>query len=349
MISLIANLINYLPFFGFSWSIPFDLFFFRLINTHDYIMCYLIFVLTLVSWLLYVIIKNFFWGVSSISVTSLNSIFYYICGVFNEELFFWGLKYWAIVPFFFFADFFVYWLNFLFFLFFMRRSNKILNDTKILAHFIIKRKFRKLRSRIVFFFTGPRCFIRGYFYDPMDIFLRYEFLSLRDFGRVEYVSICEAQEDFINSRIVAPAFFNTDGIERFYSLQKWRHSFFLELFWAIAPSVIIMLILGPSLVLLYSSGSLKHSDFNVAVNASQWYWNYSSSAFGVSNFHNSYLVIHTKCSLLLPLYIGNFYMDYFYKVINFKHAYIFFDTYNEFDSYMLELDDILKKVFLKDY
>lgn len=112
----------------------------------------------------------------------------------------------------------------------MRRSNKILNDTKILVHFIIKRKFKKLRSRIVFFFAGPRCFIRGYFFDPMDIFLRYEFLSLRDFGRVEYVSICEAQEDFINSRIVAPAFFNTDGIERFYSLQKWRHSFFLELF-----------------------------------------------------------------------------------------------------------------------
>lgn len=49
----------------------------------------------------------------------------------------------------------------------------------------------------------------------------------------------------------------------------------------------------------------------------------------------------------MPLYIGNFYMDYFYKVINFKHAYIFFDTYNEFDSYMLELDDNSKKGIFK--
>lgn len=102
-----------------------------------------------------------------------------------------------------------------------------------MSHFIVRKKFKKLQVRFIFFFAGPRCFIRGYFLDSKDIFFKYftyRFLDIMRFGFVEYKLVFDMQESFIQSRINGLAFFTTDGCEKFYSLQKWRHSFYLELF-----------------------------------------------------------------------------------------------------------------------
>lgn len=73
--------------FGFGWAHPLDFFSFRLISTHDYIMCYLILVVTLVSWLLFIIIKYFFWGSFNISTTYVGKFRYYLMGGFNNDLY----------------------------------------------------------------------------------------------------------------------------------------------------------------------------------------------------------------------------------------------------------------------
>ena len=49
-------------FFEEKWAFPVDAFFFNLIMTHDYIMCYLVFVMCIVTWTLLIILINFHWN-----------------------------------------------------------------------------------------------------------------------------------------------------------------------------------------------------------------------------------------------------------------------------------------------
>lgn len=60
-------------------------------------------------------------------------------------------------------------------------------------------------------------------------------------------------------------------------VRSFRHSFLLELLWASFPTVIILLILVPSLFLLYSSEEDLIPEFCLKVIGHQWFWSYEYS------------------------------------------------------------------------
>jgi cytochrome c oxidase subunit 2 len=58
---------------------------------------------------------------------------------------------------------------------------------------------------------------------------------------------------------------------KFIVVQKFKHSFFLELIWAGFPTIIVLLILAPSLYLLYSIDEELDPSVTVKVVGHQWF------------------------------------------------------------------------------
>ena len=60
----------------------------------------------------------------------------------------------------------------------------------------------------------------------------------------------------------------------FLMVQSYRDNLYLELIWAFFPSLVIFLILIPSLYLLYSLEENIQPKFNIKVIGHQWFWSY---------------------------------------------------------------------------
>ncbi len=78
---------------------------------------------------------------------------------------------------------------------------------------------------------------------------------------------------------------------KFLSIHKFKHSFFSELIWAILPTIIVVLILAPSLYLLYSIDEELDPMLTIKVIGHQWYWTYELSdwIFKSDNLDNNIL------------------------------------------------------------
>ena len=59
--------------------------------------------------------------------------------------------------------------------------------------------------------------------------------------------------------------------------QKIVHGTFLEIFWTVSPSIILMAIAIPSFTLLYSLEEVYHTDLTWIAIGSQWYWSYETA------------------------------------------------------------------------
>lgn len=68
----------------------------------------------------------------------------------------------------------------------------------------------------------------------------------------------------------------TYSINRDIVIHSWEyhHSMSFEYIWALFPTIVILSIVGPSFILLYSSVSYNDSFFTVKVIGHQWYWSY---------------------------------------------------------------------------
>jgi len=161
-----------------------------------------------------------------------------------------------------------------------------------------------------FFLSGHFCIVRGYYclreYLPEEL-IQFPFFEIIDspyvFLEIEKnkevlffdyegfieVRALQAMERFIFGRVLTYAFAVADGQERPFACQKWVHHFWLEIFWATAPAVIIILIVIPSLALLYSTDAIRHCDHSVRITANQWFWNYAASNINNSKYYNSYI------------------------------------------------------------
>lgn len=60
----------------------------------------------------------------------------------------------------------------------------------------------------------------------------------------------------------------------FLTVQQFKHSTLLEVIWATFPSVIILLILVPSILLIYSIDEDLDPEFTIKVVGHQWFWSY---------------------------------------------------------------------------
>lgn len=74
----------------------------------------------------------------------------------------------------------------------------------------------------------------------------------------------------------------------FFENLTFRHSLFFEFIWAVGPTIIITYILIPSLILLYSSDGNLDPKYTFHVIGNQWYWSYEFHGFipvnGEDNF-----------------------------------------------------------------
>lgn len=68
----------------------------------------------------------------------------------------------------------------------------------------------------------------------------------------------------------------------FLLAQSFRDNILLEYIWAIFPSIIIFLILIPSLYLLYSLEENLEPKFNVKVIGHQWFWSYEFDVYDLN-------------------------------------------------------------------
>jgi len=66
----------------------------------------------------------------------------------------------------------------------------------------------------------------------------------------------------------------TSKYSPFLTVQQFKHSTLLEVIWATFPSVIILLILVPSILLIYSIDEDLDPEFTIKVVGHQWFWSY---------------------------------------------------------------------------
>ena len=101
-------------------------------------------------------------------------------------------------------------------------------------------------------------------------------------------------EDYLIEKYIEP---NTTkayrNVEDILEIEKFRENLLLEYIWAIFPSLVIILILIPSLYLLYSLEENMDPKFTMKVIGHQWFWSYE--------FHNEGLGINYQYeSNLIP-------------------------------------------------
>lgn len=140
---------------------------------------------------------------------------------------------------------------------------------ELLIHYSLKIN-NSFFCEIVYFFSGIKHFIRGVFFPKLYKF--FYFPHVYFLAREKYL-------DFYLFSIRTYGEFFYDDFSPLLSIRRFRHSFFLEVVWATFPTLIIAIILVPSLFLLYSSEEELNPEFTLKVIGHQWFWSYEYSDF----------------------------------------------------------------------
>lgn len=260
-------------------------------------MSLLFFVVIIVSWILFFVLKNYFWG---------NFIFFrgfFFRGFFQIDFFF--KNQFSAFQLFFFRFFLCFFYIFIyniiyFFNIFLNNSlkSKDFFSNSNIVNFFINKSSQKNLWKVWFLFVGNFCFHRG-FYLCSNFFTKKNLFNNSD--NVTFFKNLKAKqelESFVFGHSISRSEVIKDTKEKPFQVQKFVHSFKLELFWAIFPTLKCLTILVPSLILLYSSAALKFYDHIQHVTANQWYWNYSSTNVVSTNFtSNTFLAFPRKSFL----------------------------------------------------
>jgi cytochrome c oxidase subunit 2 len=91
-------------------------------------------------------------------------------------------------------------------------------------------------------------------------------------------TIIKGRNDYLNLSNLS------SGINRDIVIHSWEyhHSMSFEYIWALFPTIVILSIVGPSFILLYSSVSCNDAFFTVKVIGHQWYWSYEICSDNIS-------------------------------------------------------------------
>lgn len=142
--------VKFYYFFDVFFYDPATVFFFFLVTTHNQIMAILIFIFILVSWLLFIVLKNYGWFKSIYSKS-------FLIGIFNGVISDLFLEIRSRFIFFFFSyffSFFIFFFNYIFFVYFSF-FNFFNNDN--LLNYFLKVKNNTLFWRFYFFIVGDFC------------------------------------------------------------------------------------------------------------------------------------------------------------------------------------------------
>lgn len=120
-----------------------------------------------------------------------------------------------------------------------------------------------------------------------------------------------------------------------FNLNQFRHSGLFEAVWAAFPSFIIISILIPSLVLLYSFEDILNPKLSIKVIANQWYWTYEFNNYVKMNS------IDTNSSTLADLQENNIIEDRVNIVYAFNSNILGLDSLESGEKRLLEVDNRL--------
>lgn len=237
-----------------------------LISVHHDVMWYIIIILSLVYWSLYKIVKDSNWS------------------VFNKQngffLFFYGRIFFTIELYY----FYIYtWL----FYFYSIYSNFLTKYYYLSLDAILESNLSKTASTSDFFLSFYN------FQKGLEHFIGYNFsnnpfLSVdpKIFGFSAFSSLFtdilydKYIDSFLFNRMNIGYYYNNEDTSKanfFLDVQKFHHSTYFEFVCASFPSLIILLILIPSTLLLYSLDEELEPLITYKVIGHQWYWSYEFS------------------------------------------------------------------------
>jgi len=70
---------------------------------------------------------------------------------------------------------------------------------------------------------------------------------------------------------------------------KFTHNTMVEIVWTVIPIIIVIMIIVPSMRVLYTIDHLEESDLTLKVTGYQWYWGYEFPDYGVEEFESRLL------------------------------------------------------------
>lgn len=158
----------------------------------------------------------------------------------------------------------------------------------------------EFETEVLAFVCGPKGFIKGLYFPKVYFMSRDQYISylesrrrpgLFGFGGVTKppkrfrkvrVKTMKLLYFYVKEKYLDHAFFNISTYGEFFydsysellAVRRFRHSTLLEIIWASIPTAIIVLILIPSLYLLYSAEEDLDPEFTLKVMGHQWYWSY---------------------------------------------------------------------------
>lgn len=150
---------------------------------------------------------------------------------------------------------------------------------------------KSFEIELLAFVCGPKGFIEGIFFPKFFLSDRSDYVAYveqeRELGRDDkpirrfrignlnfrriYFYVKERYLDFRLFNISTYGEFYYDSFSELLAVRRFRHSTLLEIIWASIPTVIIVLILIPSLYLLYSAEEDLDPEFTLKVIGHQWY------------------------------------------------------------------------------
>jgi len=206
--------------------------------------------MTLVYWCMYKILKEFSWN----SFNKLEGflLFSYFKIFINIQI---RLIYISFHLFYFFLKLFSY-----FYIALAKRLNYHLIKNNIFL------------SKLYIFFLGKnyyKGFVKNQFYKKEQIFLNFKIFK--------NLLIEKNLNTYLFSKSTN-ALYYYEGFDTILNTLKFRHSINLEYVFGFFPTLIIGIIIVPSMYLLYSNESDVDPGLTVKIIGNQWYWNYESSS-----------------------------------------------------------------------
>ena len=245
---------------------PISTFAYNLVSLHHDVMWYVILIMTLVYWSLYKIFKEFSWN--SYSKLEGFLLFSYLKIFINIQI--------RLI-----------FLSFYLFIFFLKIVNYFyLELAKHLNYHLIKENI--FLSKLYIFFLGKnyyKGFSKKVFYKKEKIF--YNFSSFKNL----------MIEKFLNTYIFSRstnALYYYEGFDVILNTLKFRHSINLEYVFGFFPTLIIGIIIVPSMYLLYSNESDLNPGLTIKIIGNQWYWNYEGTSNHIFKDDNTKILIDYK-------------------------------------------------------
>jgi heme/copper-type cytochrome/quinol oxidase subunit 2 len=243
---------------------------------HIYVTYYLIIIIVMVYWCLYIFIIDFAsWSNKTYKKNILNNLFFLIINFIILNI--------------------VFIFNFLYR--YLLKIFKEYLDFKALSNLTVDKKFKTTDlnflslNNIIFKTNNKYSILNNYIYLMNNKYMYFEYILYKKINnflynnKPKYIYYLTTDINIFTEKNINKMLYN-DFINKIrnnynyvFNLNQFRHSGVFEGVWAFFPTIIILLILIPSLILIYSFEDIINPKLSVKVIGNQWYWTYEMDSW----------------------------------------------------------------------